>query len=208
MRRPPRSTLFPYTTLFRSHLAADGKLRDLAAQVGAIAVVEPIDGIAREQSAIDSPAHEAGAGVARPQRAVAIEGGDLGRQRVDGGVEAGGGENIGLCGGAHLWGALLHGASCARILTRSPNFTSNRTALNRRLRFHDGDSGRWSEGEVGRWQRNVFLDLGEGELGAGAVRLFQLHPLDGSAGVDNKRQQMNALGHALGDAGDAEVRAA
>src|SRR3712207_9023782 len=27
IRRPPRSTLFPYTTLFRSHLAAEGGLR-------------------------------------------------------------------------------------------------------------------------------------------------------------------------------------
>src|SRR2546430_7962567 len=26
IRRPPRSTLFPYTTLFRSHLSARGKL--------------------------------------------------------------------------------------------------------------------------------------------------------------------------------------
>src|SRR3712207_7559117 len=29
IRRPPRSTLFPYTTLFRSHIAA-GRLRALA----------------------------------------------------------------------------------------------------------------------------------------------------------------------------------
>src|SRR4051794_41444748 len=27
IRRPPRSTLFPYTTLFRSHLTADNALR-------------------------------------------------------------------------------------------------------------------------------------------------------------------------------------
>src|SRR3989449_9099291 len=26
IRRPPRSTLFPYTTLFRSHLAYDGRM--------------------------------------------------------------------------------------------------------------------------------------------------------------------------------------
>src|SRR3989442_10558794 len=26
IRRPPRSTLFPYTTLFRSHLVADGEI--------------------------------------------------------------------------------------------------------------------------------------------------------------------------------------
>src|SRR2546427_8993851 len=29
IRRPPRSTLFPYTTLFRSHIAADWKVRAL-----------------------------------------------------------------------------------------------------------------------------------------------------------------------------------
>src|SRR5258708_29238710 len=29
IRRPPRSTLFPYTTLFRSEVAANSKLRDL-----------------------------------------------------------------------------------------------------------------------------------------------------------------------------------
>src|SRR5258708_9845026 len=28
IRRPPRSTLFPYTTLFRSHAAPDGDRRD------------------------------------------------------------------------------------------------------------------------------------------------------------------------------------
>src|SRR5438270_7236888 len=27
IRRPPRSTLFPYTTLFRSHLAGTGRVR-------------------------------------------------------------------------------------------------------------------------------------------------------------------------------------
>src|SRR2546422_4517922 len=29
IRRPPRSTLFPYTTLFRSHLAAEARAGDL-----------------------------------------------------------------------------------------------------------------------------------------------------------------------------------
>src|SRR5260370_10494611 len=28
IRRPPRSTLFPYTTLFRSHSAADSEVRE------------------------------------------------------------------------------------------------------------------------------------------------------------------------------------
>src|SRR2546429_5489031 len=32
IRRPPRSTLFPYTTLFRSHVARAGPTRALAAR--------------------------------------------------------------------------------------------------------------------------------------------------------------------------------
>src|SRR2546423_8779348 len=38
IRRPPRSTLFPYTTLFRSHVA--GAARITAAELEAIAVPE------------------------------------------------------------------------------------------------------------------------------------------------------------------------
>src|SRR3712207_6937248 len=38
IRRPPRSTLFPYTTLFRSHLVRDGRLDPL---VGIIAPLLP-----------------------------------------------------------------------------------------------------------------------------------------------------------------------
>src|SRR2546430_7972024 len=34
IRRPPRSTLFPYTTLFRSHLAIAGHLADQARAKG------------------------------------------------------------------------------------------------------------------------------------------------------------------------------
>src|SRR2546430_10962259 len=37
IRRPPRSTLFPYTTLFRSHRRARDPLSDFAASIG----VEP-----------------------------------------------------------------------------------------------------------------------------------------------------------------------
>src|SRR3712207_8793401 len=38
MRRPPRSTLFPYTTLFRSYLLKDCDPRDLIAAVRAAAL--------------------------------------------------------------------------------------------------------------------------------------------------------------------------
>src|SRR5256885_13987592 len=46
IRRPPRSTLFPYTTLFRSHVAGGAvdqplaQLGDLAADLGLHAVAE------------------------------------------------------------------------------------------------------------------------------------------------------------------------
>src|SRR5258708_13781887 len=38
IRRPPRSTLFPYTTLFRSHEPAPGQRRRLRADAGHLAV--------------------------------------------------------------------------------------------------------------------------------------------------------------------------
>src|SRR3712207_7357905 len=40
IRRPPRSTLFPYTTLFRSHLPVDAVPLDQAHRVGAVEVGE------------------------------------------------------------------------------------------------------------------------------------------------------------------------
>src|SRR5690554_7594978 len=36
IRRPPRSTLFPYTTLFRSNNRYDGRLSDRKAMLGSI----------------------------------------------------------------------------------------------------------------------------------------------------------------------------
>src|SRR2546429_1422962 len=36
IRRPPRSTLFPYTTLFRSHVARDAEVLDRARQREAV----------------------------------------------------------------------------------------------------------------------------------------------------------------------------
>src|SRR3712207_7807332 len=53
IRRPPRSTLFPYTTLFRSALHADGLLpplkshRDTARHLAAITRLREEHGIAR-----------------------------------------------------------------------------------------------------------------------------------------------------------------
>src|SRR2546427_11823810 len=40
IRRPPRSTLFPYTTLFRSPMAAD----DVASALAGIAMSSPVNG--------------------------------------------------------------------------------------------------------------------------------------------------------------------
>src|SRR5689334_24052814 len=42
IRRPPRSTLFPYTTLFRSHVDEVGRVREVARCVAEVADVEPL----------------------------------------------------------------------------------------------------------------------------------------------------------------------
>src|SRR5690349_22542611 len=53
IRRPPRSTLFPYTTLFRSGLAAQGQPQDLVTetdaehrQLGRAQLAGRLDGVA------------------------------------------------------------------------------------------------------------------------------------------------------------------
>ena len=71
------------------HLAADGDLGDLAAVVEAIAVVDPVGGLAGDEAGLDGPVHEAGAGVAGPEGAVAVEDGDCGGEVEDGAVELG-----------------------------------------------------------------------------------------------------------------------
>src|SRR3712207_8727714 len=43
IRRPPRSTLFPYTTLFRSQLALDGQVDVLLERPGLSGVVHAAD---------------------------------------------------------------------------------------------------------------------------------------------------------------------
>src|SRR2546430_5238597 len=42
IRRPPRSTLFPYTTLFRSHVGALGRFDLIQAQVGFAAIFDRV----------------------------------------------------------------------------------------------------------------------------------------------------------------------
>src|SRR5256885_14383078 len=53
IRRPPRSTLFPYTTLFRSRLLYDGALQALVARMAHTKRLELVlgDGVSREQLA-------------------------------------------------------------------------------------------------------------------------------------------------------------
>src|SRR5258708_26337773 len=49
IRRPPRSTLFPYTTLFRSPLAQRSRRHQQRPAAGARAVVSPATSIRRQQ---------------------------------------------------------------------------------------------------------------------------------------------------------------
>src|ERR1017187_8092995 len=72
----------------------------------------------------------------------------------------------------------------------------------------DGDVRRWREGEVGGGDRKVLLDSREGELGDGAVDLFDLHAFNNAGRRDHQGEQADALGHAFGHAGDGEVGAA
>src|SRR2546430_10790975 len=64
IRRPPRSTLFPYTTLFRSHLAGF---------ICCVTRTRPADDLIREQIMLELPIKEPLARVPRPQRAIAIK---------------------------------------------------------------------------------------------------------------------------------------
>ncbi len=76
------------------HLATDFEFGDLAGEVAAIADVEAGDGFGGEDAALDGPAHEAGAGVAGPEGAVAVEDGDDRVEGQDGGVEFGCGKDF------------------------------------------------------------------------------------------------------------------
>src|SRR2546430_9078236 len=65
IRRPPRSTLFPYTTLFRSHLAAAGRVRRLGIRgpgsaAGAAEGAGGARGGARPRAAAEGGAHRGG----------------------------------------------------------------------------------------------------------------------------------------------------
>ena len=81
------------------HLAADGELGDFAALVGLIAAPEPVLGGGVEETVGDGPMHESGAGVAGPERAVAIEDGGARGEGVDRGFEVSGSEDAGAGGG-------------------------------------------------------------------------------------------------------------
>ena len=69
------------------HLAADGEFGDVAGEVEAVAGVDPVGGIAGDESGVDGPEHEVIAGVAAPEGAVAVEDGGAGRERENGAVE-------------------------------------------------------------------------------------------------------------------------
>src|SRR2546422_9985732 len=82
IRRPPRSTLFPYTTLFRSHLAYDGRMAaqtidDLRRFAGTyvvgrprvIGVLAPPETTDRLAAWLRHPPARSGPGTAPPRRA-------------------------------------------------------------------------------------------------------------------------------------------
>src|SRR3712207_9100791 len=65
IRRPPRSTLFPYTTLFRSHiLVEDGEEDEVAQRHVRLAGLQPLD------QAVPHRAHVGEGRLARGQREV------------------------------------------------------------------------------------------------------------------------------------------
>ncbi len=70
--------------------------------------------------------------------------------------------------------------------------------------FDDGDAVWGGEEEVAVFDGGVFLHVGEGELGDCAVDLFEPHLLDGAGGGYDQGKELEPLGHAFGDAGDAE----
>ena len=77
------------------HLATDFEFGDLAGEIAAVADVEAGDGFGGEDALLDSPAHEAGAGVAGPEGSIAVEDGDDRIEVQNRGVEFSGGENGG-----------------------------------------------------------------------------------------------------------------
>src|SRR2546425_4630217 len=63
IRRPPRSTLFPYTTLFRSRVNAEGLLQKIGVEAGAIKsgakkdIGSPFRPMSEDERAIRSEEH-------------------------------------------------------------------------------------------------------------------------------------------------------
>src|SRR3712207_7515891 len=75
IRRPPRSTLFPYTTLFRSHVARVARVE----HADAVRVPRDVEVGADEQRVVDRVV--AGLLVGRPARVERLERADLPRRR-------------------------------------------------------------------------------------------------------------------------------
>src|SRR2546427_2697633 len=75
IRRPPRSTLFPYTTLFRSQVAADQNTADATLEpdvfnLEAVVVTGQATGVERRNAAIASSVVTAAEVTAAPEPAV------------------------------------------------------------------------------------------------------------------------------------------
>ena len=95
--------LFAEALVHLDHLAADVEFGDFAAEVAPVFGVDPVGGVAGDEAGLDAPVHEAGAGVAGPEGAVAVEDGYCGGEVEDGLVE--------FCGGEDVWEDLWHGGS-------------------------------------------------------------------------------------------------
>src|SRR3989454_12816262 len=82
IRRPPRSTLFPYTTLFRSHRAKHAAGEPAVALRGLLEVVQPREQVRGEQVAIRGVHVEARDWMveSRVIRAITVHPADLARE--------------------------------------------------------------------------------------------------------------------------------
>ena len=109
--------VFSQTLVHLDHFAADGEFGDFAAEIGAVAAVDEVDDLAGDETGLDGPFHELGAGIAGPEGAVAIEDGDVWGGVEDGGVEVGGLQGGDRNDGAH--GGLTFTLTADSRLTRS-----------------------------------------------------------------------------------------
>jgi hypothetical protein len=74
------------------HLSADSQFGDVAGAIEAVAGIDPVGGIAGDQSGFDGPEHEPIAGVSAPESAVAVEDSRARRQREDCAMEVASGQ--------------------------------------------------------------------------------------------------------------------